>query len=204
MSELLPPRPLVRLLFEGGSYSSELASTAATIRGWLLFYTIRVNTVHTYICKITCYAHLLLYSTQHVCTSDSEVLQLKEATQLIRQDSEQVTVESEVPQLEHVSHLSRQTPELVPREVQQEQVGETRYVCRYTLHGRGGGCTLCSMYILRVCNTCVCVCVFDRERQFKYYKFTCLVAFIRFQTFHSDRFWYCVCIHNVHVCIYCM
>ena len=37
MSELLPPRPLVRLLFEGGSYSSELASTAATIRGRLLF-----------------------------------------------------------------------------------------------------------------------------------------------------------------------
>ena len=44
------------------------------------------------------------------------------------------------------------------------------------------------MYILRVC-TCVCVCMFDRERQFKYYKFTCLVAF---QTFHSDRFWSCV------------
>ena len=66
-------------------------------------------------------------------------MQLKEAAQLIRQDSEQVTVESEVPQLEHVSHLSRQTPELVPREVQQEQVGETRYVCRDTLHVRGGG-----------------------------------------------------------------
>ena len=82
---------------------------------------------------------MLLYSTQHVYTSDSEVMQLKEAAQLIRQDSEQVTVESEVPQLEHVSHLSWQTPELVPREVQQEQVGETRYVCRDTLHGRGGG-----------------------------------------------------------------
>ena len=34
---LLPPRPPVQLIFEGGSYSSELASTAATIRGRLLF-----------------------------------------------------------------------------------------------------------------------------------------------------------------------
>ena len=38
------------------------------------------------------------------------------------------------------------------------------------------------------------------ERQFKYYKFTCLVAFIRFQTFHSDRFWSCV--HTVVHCMY--
>ena len=88
-------------------------------------------------------------------------MQLKEATQLIRQDSEQVTVESEVPQLEHVSHLSRQTPEFVPREVQQEKVGETRYVCWDTLHGRGGGCrkihyAVCTYY---VCVIHVCVCL---------------------------------------------
>ena len=51
MSELLLPRPLVRLLFEGGSYIVQRArfncgyySRAATIRGAA---TIRVNTVYT-------------------------------------------------------------------------------------------------------------------------------------------------------------
>ena len=65
-------------------------------------------------------------------------------------------------------------------------------------HGRGGGCRKIHTYA--VCTYYVCVCMFDRERQFKYYKFTCLVAFIRFQTFHSDRFWSCV--HTVVHCTY--
>ena len=62
MSELLPPRPLVRLLFEGGSYSSELASTAATIRGRLLF-----GVRHNYSSKYGTYILYVSSLAMHTC-----------------------------------------------------------------------------------------------------------------------------------------
>ena len=59
------------------------------------------------------------------------------------------------------------------------------------------------MYILRVCNTCVCVsaCLIERE--------TVLILQIHmFSCIHSDRFWSCVytvCMSlYIHVCMYNM